>query len=138
MTELKFKEEVYAIIGAAMEVHREKGCGFSEPVYQECMEIELADRNVPAEAQKEMKISHKGRLLKKTHMADFVAYGKMIVELKALDKLTSREESQVINYLKSSGLEVGVLINFGAHSLEWKRIVLTKPTTGSVDLQSKK
>ncbi len=61
MTELMFKEEVYAIIGAAMEVHREKGCGFAEPVYQECMEIELADRNVPAEAQKEMKISYKGR-----------------------------------------------------------------------------
>ena len=137
MKELLFKEEVYAIIGAAMEVHREKGCGFSEPVYQECMEIELADRNVSAEAQKEMKISYKGRLLKKTYMADFVAFGKIIVELKALDKLTSREESQVINYLKSSGLEVGVLINFGAHSLEWKRVVLTKQPIESIDLQPK-
>jgi GxxExxY protein len=137
MTELMFKEEVYAIIGAAMEVHREKGCGFSEPVYQECMEIELADRNVSAEAQKEMKISYKGRLLKKTYIADFVAFGKIIVELKALDKLTSREESQVINYLKSSGLEVGVLINFGAHSLEWKRIVLTKQPIEAIDLQPK-
>ena len=138
MTELIFKEEVYAIIGAAMEVHREKGCGFAEPVYQECMEIELADRKVPAAAQKEMGISYKGRLLKKTYLADFVAFGKIIVELKALDKLTSREESQVINYLKSSGLEVGVLINFGAYSLEWKRIVLTKPAIESVDLQPKK
>ena len=138
MTELIFKEEVYAIIGAAMEVHREKGCGFSEPVYQECMEMELADRKVPAEAQKEMKIFYKGRLLKKTYLADFVAFGKIIVELKALDKLTSREESQVINYLKSSGLEIGVLINFGAHSLEWKRIVLTRPAIESVDLQPKK
>jgi GxxExxY protein len=137
MTELMFKEEVYAIIGAAMEVHREKGCGFPEPVYQECMEIELADRNVSAEAQKEMKISYKGRLLKKTYIADFVAFGKIIVELKALDKLTSREESQVINYLKSSGLAVGVLINFGAHSLEWKRIVLTKQPIESIDLQPK-
>ena len=138
MTELMFKEEVYAIIGAAMEVHREKGCGFSEPVYQECMEIELADRNVSAEAQKEMKISYKGRLLKKTYMADFVAFGKIIVELKALDKLTSREESQVINYLKSSGLEVGVLINFGSPSLEWKRIVLINRSVESIDLQPKK
>jgi GxxExxY protein len=137
MTELIFKEEVYAIVGAAMEVHREKGCGFAEPVYQECMEIELSNRNVPAEAQKEMKIFYKGRLLQKTYLADFVAYGKIIVELKALDKLTPREEAQVINYLKSSGLEVAVLINFGATSLEWKRIVLTQPRVESVDLQSK-
>ena len=76
-----------------MEVHREEGCGFAEPVYQECMEIELADRNMPAEAQKEMSISYKGRLLKKTYIADFVAYDKIIVELKALDKLTSRKSS---------------------------------------------
>ncbi len=137
MSELIFKEEVYAIVGAAMEVHREKGCGFTEPVYQECMEIELVDRNVPAEAQKEMKIFYKGRLLKKTYLADFVAYGKIIVELKALDKLTSREESQVINYLKASSLEVGVLINFGASSLEWKRIVLTKQPIESIDLHVK-
>ena len=137
MAELIYKDEVYAIIGAAMEVHREQGCGFVEPVYQECMEIELADRKVPAEAQKEMKISYKGRLLKKTYIADFVAYGKIIVELKALDKLTSREESQVINYLKTSGFEVGILINFDATSLEWKRIVLTKTTADSVDLQPK-
>ena len=137
MTELIFKEEVYAIVGAAMEVHREKGCGFSEPVYQECMEIELANRNVPAEAQKEMKIFYKGRLLQKTYLADFVAYGKIIVELKALDKLTPREEAQVINYLKSSGLEVAVLINFGATSLEWKRIVLTQQRVESVDLPAK-
>jgi GxxExxY protein len=137
MVELKFKKEVYAVVGAAMEVHREKGCGFAEPVYQECMEIELAGRKVPAEAQKEMAIFYKGRQLKKTYLADFVAFGKIIVELKALDKLTSREESQVINYLKSSGLEVGVLINFGALSLEWKRIVLTRPAIESIDLQSK-
>jgi GxxExxY protein len=137
MSELLFKEEVYAIIGAAMEVHREKSCGFAEPVYQECMEIELADRKIPTEAQKEMKIFYKGRLLKKTYLADFIAFGEIIVELKALDKLTSREESQVINYLKSSGLEVGVLINFGSPSLEWKRIVLTNRSIESVDLQPK-
>ncbi|MGD0348902.1 MAG: GxxExxY protein [Verrucomicrobiota bacterium] len=135
MAKLILKDEVYAIVGTAMEVHREKGFGFSEPVYQECMEFELADRKVPAEAQKEMTIFYKGRQLKKTYLADFVAYGKIIVELKALDQLTSREESQVINYLKSSGLEVGVLINFGAPSLEWKRIVLTSQGPEAVDLQ---
>ena len=136
MAKLIFKDEVFAILGAAMEVHREKGCGFAEPVYQECMEIELADRKIPAEAQKEMRIFYKGRQLKKTYLADFVVYDKIIVELKALDQLTSCEESQVINYLKSSGLELGVLINFGAASLEWKRIVLTNRAIESVDLQS--
>ena len=135
MTQLLLKEEVFAIIGAAMEVHREQGCGFAEPVYQECMEMKLEARNIPAAAQKEMPITYKGRLLKKTYIADFVACGKVIVELKALDKLTSREESQVINYLKASGLEVGVLINFGGPSLEWKRLVLTNHSPESVDLQ---
>ncbi|MGA9452754.1 MAG: GxxExxY protein [Verrucomicrobiia bacterium] len=137
MAKLILKDEIYAIVGAAMEVHREKGCGFAEPFYQECMEFELADRKVPAEAQKEMTILYKGRQLRRTYLADFVAYGKIIVELKALDKLTSREEAQVINYLKSSGLEVGVLINFGAPSLEWKRIMLTNRGSEVVDLQPK-
>src|ERR1035437_4308599 len=137
MAELIMKEEVYAIIGAAMEVHRNKGFGFAEPVYQECIEIELVMRDLPAIPQKEMPIFYKGRQLKKTYIADFVAYGKIIVELKALVRLTEREEAQVINYLKASGFEVAVLINFGSPSLEWKRIVLTKHSPESVDLQSK-
>ena len=136
MAELIMKEEVYAIIGTAMEVHRNKGHGFSEPVYQECMEIELAMRDLPAIPQKEMPIFYKSRQLKKTYIADFVAYGKIIVELKALDRLTEREEAQVINYLKASGFEVAMLINFGAPSLEWKRIILTKHSPESVDLHS--
>ena len=115
----------------------QQGDGFAEPVYQECMEIELADRGLPSTPQKEMPIFYKGRKLKKTYIADFVAYGKIIVELKALDRLTEREEAQVINYLKASGLEVAVLINFGAPSLEWKRIVLTKHGPEAVDLQPK-
>ena len=136
MPELIFKEEVYAVVGAAMEVHRENGFGFSEPVYQECLEIELASRNIPFVPQKEMPIFYKGKQIKKTYIADLIAYGKIVVELKALDKLTSREEAQVINYLKVSKLEVGVLINFGAPSLEWKRIVLTNRAIESIDLQS--
>lgn len=137
MAELIFKEEVYAIVGAAMEVHRENGFGFSEPVYQECLEIDLANRNIPFAPQTEMPIFYKGKQIKKTYIADFIAYGKIIVELKALDKLTSREEAQVINYLKVSKLEVGVLINFCAPSLEWKRIVLTNRAIESIDLQPK-
>src|ERR1035437_3020031 len=137
MAELILKDEVYAIVGAAMEEHRIKGHGFAEPVYQGCMEIELAERGLPNTPQKEMPIFYKGRKLKKTYIADFVAYERIIVELKALDRLTERKVAQVINYLKSSDLEVAVLINFGAPSLEWKRIVLTNRGAESVDLQSK-
>ena len=137
MPELLFKNEVYALVGAAMEVHRENGSGFSEPVYQECLEMELTDRMIPFEAQKEMPVYYKGRQIKKTYIADLVAHKKIIVELKALDRLTSREESQVINYLKVSKLELGVLINFGGPSLEWKRIVLTKKPAETIDLQPK-
>jgi GxxExxY protein len=125
MQNLLLKDEVYAIIGAAFEVHREKGCGFSEPVYQECLEIEFEERNIKAAALKEIPLTYKGRRLKKSYIADFVAFEKVIVELKALDRLTPREDSQVISYLKASGLQVGVLINFGGPSLEWKRLVLT-------------
>ena len=135
MAELILKDEVYAIIGAAMEVHREEGYGFSEPVYQECMEIELAARKILAVPQQVMPIHYKGILLKKTYIADFIAFGKLIVELKALDKLSPREDAQVINYLKASGFEVAILINFGAPSLEWKRIVLTRHGAEFVDLQ---
>lgn len=135
MVDLMLKDEVYAIIGAAMEVHREMGPGSSEPVFQECMEIELAERRIPAVAQKEMRIRFKGRELKKTFFADIVVFDKIIVELKALDKLTSREDAQVINYLKASGLEVGVLINFGGRSLEWKRLVKTDRMPPPPDLK---
>lgn len=123
MTELIYKDEVYEIIGAAMEVHKELGCGFLEAVYQEALEIELKDRKIPFESQKQLEIVYKGKQLEKEYFADVVCYGKIIVELKALDRLTSKEESQVLNYLKASGLKVGVLINFGGASLEWKRFV---------------
>ena len=119
-----------------MEVHREKGFCFSEPVYQECMEIELVQRKITCEPQQELPLVYKGHRLKKTYVADFVAFGKIIIELKALDKLTSREESQVLNYLKASGLEVGVLLNFGAPRLEWKRIVLTNRSLQNLDFQT--
>ena len=123
MTELIYKDEVYKIIGAAMEVHKELGCGFLEAVYQEAFEIELEGRKIPFESQKQLEIFYKGKRLEKEYSADVVCYGKIILELKALDRLTSKEESQILNYLKASGLKVGVLINFGGASLEWKRFV---------------
>ncbi len=123
MDNLIYKDEVYAIVGAAMEVHRTLGCGFLEAVYQEALEIELTNRGVPYLAQKELPLIYKGRLLKKAYIADFVAYDKVIVELKASSALTTIDEAQVINYLKATGLKVGLLINFGKDSLEWKRKV---------------
>jgi len=127
MTELLLKEEVYAIVGAAMEVYNQLGSGFLEPVYQEALALELTQRHVPYEAQKELGISYKEHRLQKTYIADFLAFGKIIVEIKALDRLTGSEEGQLLNYLKASGMEVGVLINFGsALKLQWKRMVMTR------------
>ena len=126
MTELIYKDEVYAIIGAAMEVHKELGSGFLEAVYQEGFLIELKERQMPFESQKQLAIYYKGKRLEKEYYADVVCYGKIIVELKALGELSGRERAQVINYLKATGLEVAVLINFGAASLEYERLVLTQ------------
>jgi len=124
MDELVFREEVYAMVGAAIEVHRELGVGFLEAVYQEAMERELALRGIAFEAQRELVIHYKGQPLGKSYVCDILSFGNVLVELKAMDRLTGREEAQVINYLKSSGLLVGVLINFGSHGkLEWRRLV---------------
>lgn len=124
MAQLLFKEEVYSIIGAAIEVHRELGDGFLEAVYQEALEMELTDRAIPFEAQKPLPIYYKKRRLSKEYIADLVCYGKIIVELKALNTLTQKEEAQILNYLKATGLRVGLLINFGsAGRLEWQRFI---------------
>ena len=124
MNELLLKEEVYAIVGAAIEVHRELGPGFLEAVYQEAMEMELRERDIPFEAEKALRISYKGKILKKEYYADFICYEKIIVELKALDRLSGNEEAQILNYLKTTGLKVGLLVNFGSHGkLEWQRFV---------------
>jgi GxxExxY protein len=125
MTELIFKDDVYAVVGAAMEVHRVLGHGFLEPVYQEAAEMELARRKIPFEAQKSVKIVYKGETLKKEFVADLICFGKIVVELKVQDSLSGREEAQVLNYLKATGLKLGLVINFGSHpKLEWKRLVL--------------
>ncbi len=125
MVDLLLRDEVYAIIGAAIDAHRVLGPGFLEPVYQEAMEIELKSRGIPTESQKRLVITYKGRALQKEYVADLVCYEQVIVELKAMDRLTGREEAQVLNYLKATGLHVGLLVNFGSTGkLEWKRLVL--------------
>ncbi len=125
MNDLLLKDEVYAIVGAAIEVHKELGPGFLEPVYHEAMEIELRERSIAFESQKSMAIRYKGRTLSKGYIVDIVCFESIIVELKAQEKLSGKEEAQVLNYLKATRLKVGLLINFGSHGkLEWKRFVM--------------
>ena len=116
----------YGVIGAAMEVHRELGCGFLEAVYQEALEIELEARGVPFRRQVELPVRYKGRLLNKIYVADLITHETVIVELKALARFSGTEEAQVINYLKATGMETGLLLNFGARSLEYKRFIHSK------------
>ena len=122
--EIPLKKEVYDIIAAAIEVHRTLGSGFQEAVYQEAFEIELSLRNISFKSQPLINISYKGTQLKKEYIPDLVIQEEIIAELKALDKLTTKEESQLINYLRATGHKVGLLINFGSQGrLDWKRMV---------------
>lgn len=125
MADLLLKDEVYQIVGAAMEVYYQLGCGFLEPIYQEAFEIELARRRIPFEPQCELTTYYKGQALSKIYRADFVCFNQIIAELKALDRLSGIDESQIINYLKVTRKHVGLLLNFGSRGkLEWKRYVL--------------
>ena len=116
----------YELIGAAMEVHRELGCGFLEAVYQEAYAIELIKRVMPYRREVDLPVFYKGQKLNTSYRADFICYDSIIVELKALSKLGKVEEAQIINYLKATGFTIGVLLNFGAASLEYRRFVLSQ------------
>lgn len=124
MTELIYKDECYRIMGACFEVYNEIGCGFLEPVYQECLEVELAIRAIPFRPQEELVLSYKGRPLKQVYVPDFNCWDKIIVEIKAVSELADVHRAQVQNYLKATGYHLGLLVNFGHYpKLEWERIV---------------
>ena len=122
---LIFKDEVYQIVGAAMEVSNHLGCGFLEAVYQEALSLEFSERQIPHVQQKRIQIKYKNTILQKHYIADFLCYEQIIVEIKALKQLTSIEEAQILNYLKATGHPVGLLLNFGSPKLEWKRYANT-------------
>ena len=122
--EVLFKKESYSIIGAAMEVHRTLGRGFLESVYQESLALELNIRQVPFSKEQNLELFYKGEKLNKYFIADFICFDKIILELKSVSGLTSEHEAQVFNYLKATQLNLALLINFGANSLQYKRIVL--------------
>ncbi len=125
MSEIIFKEESYRIIGACFEVYKEMGCGFLEPVYQECLEIELTLQSLDFKSQAELQLSYKGRLLSSKYIPDFILYDKIVMEIKAAKELTDAHRAQVHNYLKATGYRLGLLVNFGHFpKLEYERIVL--------------
>ena len=120
---LLFETETFAIIGAAMEVHRELGNGFLEAVYQEALEEEFISRGIPYKREIPLTVYYKNKPLKKYYIADFVCYEKIIIEVKTVSALLSEHESQVLNYLSATKIKLGLLINFGNKSLEHKRII---------------
>jgi GxxExxY protein len=116
--------QTFAIIGAAMNVHSSLGSGFLESAYQEALEIEFQLQGIPYEREKSLPIYYREQLLSTVYRSDFICFGSVIVELKALQKLSGTEEAQVINYLKASNLKKALLFNFGSKSLQHKRLVL--------------
>jgi GxxExxY protein len=110
-----FPDECYAIQGAIFEVYREMGCGFLEAVYQECLEKEFSNRGIPFQPQIALELTYKGELLKQIYKPDFICFEKIIIEIKAVKEIAPEHQAQLLNYLKATGLELGLLVNFGGH-----------------------
>jgi len=120
-----YKDECFNIQGAIFEVYREMGCGFLENVYQECLEKEFETQRIPFISQQELKLTYKGNLLKQIYKPDFICYNKIIIELKAVKEIAPEHKAQVINYLKATGMKLGLLVNFGHYpKVEIQRFVL--------------
>src|SRR5437868_3771134 len=124
MKELLYKEEVFQLVGFCMEIHRELGKGHDELIYKDALVIELSQAQIPFSREKNYQVTYKGIILPHRYYADFVVWDKIIFEGKAVQALTDAHVKQVLNYLAASKLRLGLLANFGADSLEWKRIIL--------------
>ncbi len=130
MAELVYKEEAYQIMGACFEVYKTMGCGFLEPVYQECLEIEFGLRGVPFIPQRKVNLLYKGHPLKQHYVPDFVCFNEIIVEIKAISSLVDEHRAQVINYLNATEVELGLLVNFGHYpKVQSERLVNTRNRT---------
>ena len=124
MADLIYRDETHRLIGLCMEVHRELSKGHDEVVYKDALVVELGRASIPFEREKKYEITYKGVLLAHPYYADFVIWDKIIFEAKAIERLTDAHIKQVLNYLAASKLKVGMLVNFGGDSLEWKRVIL--------------
>jgi GxxExxY protein len=124
MSELIYKEESFQIVGCCMEVHRELGKGHNEVIYKDALQIELARKQIAFEREREYTIAYKDVVLPHKYFADFVVLDKIILEAKAVECLTESHIKQVLNYLAAAKLKLGLLVNFGEDSLNWKRVVL--------------
>lgn len=123
MSNLFYRDESYKIRGALFAVHNELGCGFLERVYQDALEVEFRLRNIPYEREKTIQVVYKGEPLGEPYRADFVCYGKVIIELKSVSEILDVHRAQIINYLKATKMKLGFLVNFGEESLNIERIV---------------
>jgi GxxExxY protein len=123
MSEIILKEESYKIIGACMEVHKELGFGFKEIIYKDALEIEFKSLKIPYQREKLYKVEYKGKILSRKYPADFVVYDSIILEVKALPMIINNFVLQTRNYLKASGIRLGIIVNFGERSLKYKRVV---------------
>ena len=128
MSELLYKDEVFKLVGFSMEIHRELGKGHDEVIYKDAIVVELQRAEIPFNRELKYKVSYKGVILPHHYQADFVVWNKILFEAKAVETLTDAHVKQALNYLAASKLELGVLVNFGADSLEWKRVVLSRKT----------
>jgi len=125
VTEIIYKDESYKIMGACFEVYKEMGCGFLEAVYQECLEIELANQGILFRPQAELTLRYKGQPLKQVYVPDFLCWEKIVLEIKAVSELASEHHAQVHNYLHATGYKLGLLVNFGHYpKVDYERIVL--------------
>jgi len=128
-----YEKESYAIMGACFAVYKDKGCGLTEPIYQECLEIEFAFLGLSTAAQPQLPVTYRGRTLKHRFVPDFICYDKIILEIKAVSQLTDEHRAQVLNYIHATGYELGLLVNFGHFpKVEYERIANTRGKTATI------